>query len=76
MTNPMTAPSQRHFPDRHIEPEARLLTPAQVASLFSVDAKTVTRWAKQGKLRCIRTLGGHRRYYESEILDLLNRPTQ
>ena len=44
-----------------------LLTPAEVASLFRVDPKTVTRWAKAGKLTSIRTLGGHRRYKESEV---------
>lgn len=49
------------------QPEARLLTPAEVAALFRVDPKTVTRWAQQGKLRPIRTLGGHRRYSEAEI---------
>ena len=37
-----------------------LLTPAEVAALFRVDPKTVTRWAKAGKLTSIRTLGGHR----------------
>jgi excisionase family DNA binding protein len=44
-----------------------LLTPAEVASLFRVDPKTVTRWAKAGKLTSIRTLGGHRRFKESEV---------
>ncbi len=48
-----------------------LLTPAEVASLFRVDPKTVTRWAKAGKLTSIRTLGGHRRYKESEVKQLL-----
>ena len=48
-----------------------LLTPAEVASLFRVDPKTVTRWAKAGKLTSIRTLGGHRRYKESEVKLLL-----
>ena len=48
-----------------------LLTPAEVASLFRVDPKTVTRWAKSGKLTSIRTLGGHRRYKESEVKTLL-----
>lgn len=52
------------------EPEA-LLTPAEVAALFRVDPKTVTRWAKAGKLSSIRTLGGHRRYRESEVRALL-----
>jgi len=48
-----------------------LLTPAEVAALFRVDPKTVTRWAKAGKLSSIRTLGGHRRYRESEVKELL-----
>ena len=48
-----------------------LLTPAEVAKLFRVDPKTVTRWAKAGKINPIRTLGGHRRYRKSEVLKLL-----
>ena len=48
-----------------------LLTPAEVAELFRVDPKTVTRWAKAGKLRVVRTLGGHRRYYEKDVRALL-----
>jgi excisionase family DNA binding protein len=48
-----------------------LLTPAEVAALFRVDPKTVTRWAKADKLTAIRTLGGHRRYRESEVQALL-----
>ncbi len=48
-----------------------LLTPAEVATMFRVDPKTVTRWAKAGKLSSIRTLGGHRRYRESEVRALL-----
>ena len=54
-----------------IAAQERLLTPAEVASLFRVDPKTVTRWAKAGKLTSIRTLGGHRRYKESEVKALL-----
>lgn len=49
-----------------------LLTPSEVATLFRVDPKTVTRWAKAGKLTSIRTLGGHRRYRESEVRILLD----
>jgi excisionase family DNA binding protein len=48
-----------------------LLTPAEVAKLFRVDPKTVTRWAKAGKLTAIRTLGGHRRYRRSEVQSLI-----
>jgi excisionase family DNA binding protein len=52
------------------DPE-RLLTPAEVATMFRVDPKTVTRWARDGRLTAVRTLGGHRRYLESEVLALL-----
>jgi len=48
-----------------------LLTPAEVAGLFRVDPKTVTRWANSGKLTSLRTLGGHRRYRASEVSSLL-----
>jgi excisionase family DNA binding protein len=41
-----------------------LLTPAEVAAILYVDPKTVTRWAKAGKLNCFRTPGGHRRFSE------------
>ncbi|WP_427385639.1 BldC family transcriptional regulator [Janibacter sp. G56] len=54
-------------------PIDRLLTPGEVAALFRVDPKTVTRWAQSGKLSSIRTLGGHRRYPEAEVLGLLER---
>jgi excisionase family DNA binding protein len=52
------------------DPEV-LLTPSEVAAMFRVDPKTVTRWAKSGKLTAIRTLGGHRRYRQSEVKVLL-----
>jgi excisionase family DNA binding protein len=44
-----------------------LLTPAEVAALFRVNPKTVTRWARAGKITAIRTLGGHRRFRATEI---------
>jgi excisionase family DNA binding protein len=49
----------------------RLLTPTQVAVIFQVNPKTVTRWAENAKLSCTRTMGGHRRYYEAEVRQLL-----
>lgn len=49
----------------------RLLTPGEVASLFRVDPKTVTRWAAAGRIGSIRTPGGHRRFRESEVRALL-----
>ena len=47
------------------------MTPAEVAALFRVDPKTVTRWADAGKLTAVRTLGGHRRYRQDEVQNLL-----
>ncbi len=55
----------------HMQQSETLLTPSEVATLFRVDPKTVTRWAKAGKISSIRTLGGHRRYRESEVRTLL-----
>ena len=54
-----------------VSAQEKLLTPSEVATLFRVDPKTVTRWAKAGKLTSIKTLGGHRRYRESEVKSLL-----
>jgi excisionase family DNA binding protein len=50
-----------------------LLTPAEVAAIFRVDPKTVTRWARDGRIGSIRTVGGHRRYRESEVQALLEK---
>jgi excisionase family DNA binding protein len=67
MTLHTYATRRGHFV-HHDGPELeRLLTPAEVAAMFRVDPKTVTRWARAGKLSSIRTLGGHRRYREAEV---------
>ena len=46
------------------------LRPGEVAEILYVSPKTVSRWAKEGKLPFLKTLGGHRRYPEAEIRDL------
>jgi excisionase family DNA binding protein len=51
--------------------EHELLTPAEVAVMFRVDPKTVTRWARAGRLSAIRTIGGHRRFRAVEVQHLL-----
>lgn len=51
--------------------EDKMLSCAEVAREFGVNPKTVTRWAKAGKIAAIRTLGGHRRYRSSEVKRLL-----
>lgn len=45
----------------------RFIATSDVARMLHVSPKTVSRWAKEGRLPCIRTLGGHRRYPKSEI---------
>ncbi len=68
--------SQSNLSHLSVSGQENLLTPAEVAALFRVDPKTVTRWAKAGKLTSIRTLGGHRRYKESEVRTLLKTITE
>jgi excisionase family DNA binding protein len=55
------------------------LRTAEVADILHVSPKTVSRWAKEGKLPFLRTLGGHRRYPAAAIRqlaeDLQVRPT-
>jgi excisionase family DNA binding protein len=41
-----------------------------VADLLQVSPKTVSRWAKEGRLPFLKTLGGHRRYPAAEIRQL------
>jgi excisionase family DNA binding protein len=54
-----------------VEPPSYLRT-GEVADLLSVSPKTVSRWAKEGRLPFMRTLGGHRRYPEAEIRQLVD----
>ena len=53
----------------------RLMTAGEVAKIFRVDPKTVTRWANQGRLRSVKTPGGHRRYFETQVKELLEQRT-
>ena len=62
-------PASERRPDGSEQEE--LLTPSEVAAMFRVNPKTVTRWARSGKISAIRTLGGHRRFRKSEITRIL-----
>ena len=62
-----TQPSGKAVPD-----PPSYLHPAEVADILHVSPKTVSRWAKEGKLPFLKTLGGHRRYPEAEIRELAN----
>jgi excisionase family DNA binding protein len=58
-------------PSRKAAPTApSYLRAAEVADILHVSPKTVSRWAKEGKLPFLKTLGGHRRYPEAEIRKL------
>ena len=57
--------------DNRDQPPSYLRT-AEVAALLQVSPKTVARWAKEGKLPFMKTLGGHRRYPETKIRELLD----
>lgn len=46
------------------------LRTAEVADILHVSPKTISRWAKEGKLPFLKTLGGHRRYPEAEVREL------
>ena len=50
--------------------EPRYLRAAEVADILYVSPKTVSRWAKEGKLPFMKTLGGHRRYPAAKIREL------
>jgi excisionase family DNA binding protein len=56
--------------------EPTYLRTAQVAELLQVSPKTVSRWAQEGMLPYVRTLGGHRRYPDAEIRALLESLSQ
>ena len=62
-----TQPSGTSVPD-----PPSYLHPAEVADILHVSPKTVSRWAKEGRLPFLKTLGGHRRYPEAEIRELAN----
>ena len=66
-TDRIETPTQIEATMRKHTEETALLTPSEVAILFRVSPKTVTRWAKEGKLPYIRTLGGHRRYPARDV---------
>jgi excisionase family DNA binding protein len=68
---PHTGRSRTH-PFQEAKMSEKLLTPGEVAELFKVNPKTVTRWARAGKITAIRTLGGHRRFDAEEIRSLLD----
>ena len=48
-------------------PGEEYIAPAEAARLLKVSARTITRWAREGRLPSITTLGGHRRFPRATI---------
>ena len=48
------------------------LTPSEVSTLLGVSPNTVTRWAREGRLPCQVTLGGHHRF-DRELVEQLRK---
>jgi excisionase family DNA binding protein len=53
------------------EGEGRFLRTREVALLFQVSERAVTDWARKGRIRSVRTPGGHRRYPATHVKSLL-----
>ena len=51
--------------------DGRFLRTREVAILFQVSERAVTDWARKGRIRSVRTPGGHRRYPASHVRSLL-----
>ena len=49
------------------------LNTKQVGNLFGVDESTVRRWAMSGKIKCIPSAGGHRKFSYNDIVDFANK---
>ena len=52
--------------------ETEFLTRSEVSKLLGVSPNTVTRWAREGRLPCQVTLGGHHRF-DRELVEQLRK---
>ena len=50
----------------------KLYSISKTAEILDVSPKTLRIWDKEGKLNPVLTSGGHRRYKESDINDIIN----
>ncbi|PRY00839.1 excisionase family DNA binding protein [Allonocardiopsis opalescens] len=70
--DPARLPERPPLPEELQGELPELMTAQEVAHLFRVHPKTVSSWARQGRLTYIRTLGGHRRYTAEDVRALLD----
>lgn len=54
-------------------PRGAYLRTSEVAKILRVSSKTVSRWASEGRLPHVVTLGGHRRFPRSVVTDLADK---
>jgi excisionase family DNA binding protein len=71
----MTNGENQHHPEP-AEGTQDYLTPGEVARLLHVSPKTVNRWAHEGRLPCLVTLGGHRRFRRDHVEAAVERMTE
>lgn len=63
----MTSQEVAQGPVRRQKARREYLTVSEVADLFHVSPKTVVRWANDGRLPYMATLGGHRRFPRADV---------
>jgi excisionase family DNA binding protein len=49
-----------------------LFTTNDVANILRVDKSTIKRWTDEGKLKCFRTPGGHRKFRSEDVYDFMS----
>jgi excisionase family DNA binding protein len=58
--NTISIKNNKHLNEKYIKPE-------EAAKLLNVTVTTLINWDREGKIKCIRTKGGHRRFLLSYI---------
>ena len=53
--------------------DSEYLTAGEVARELHVSPKTISRWAAQGLIPCLVTLGGHRRFRREDVEEIARR---
>jgi len=71
LAEPLTAGTTNHESD--VLDLRAILRPLEVAEIFGVTERTVLNWAREQKLPSWRTLGGHYRFDQEEVLRLSRR---
>ncbi len=52
-------------------PNEKALSSSEAAAVLGVHPDTLVRWSDDGKVRCWRTPGGHRRWWKSDLTQLM-----